>query len=94
MSFIYFYFEFVYRKHRTIKRDAKLRSGDAIVSRKEAFKHYLDTLHKRALKQKNLVGGRKFRPPSEVSHFIRQKVLGQPLLTGSKVPTLLLGGPV
>ena len=48
-SFINFYFEFEYRKHRTIKRDAKLRSGDAIVSRKEIFKLFLDTMYTRAL---------------------------------------------
>ena len=53
--FLNFFFEFEYRKHRTIKRDAKLQSGDAIVTRKETFKQYLDTLHKRTLKQKNLV---------------------------------------
>ena len=56
MSFIYFYFEFVYRKHRTIKRDAKLRSGDAIVSRLEANKQTLNTMHNLALNLKNTVG--------------------------------------
>ena len=54
-SFINFYFEFEYRKHRTTKRDVKLLSGDAIVSRKETLKQYLDTMHARALNQKSSV---------------------------------------
>ena len=53
MSFIdEFYFEFEYRMHRTIKRDAKLQSGDAIVSRKETIHPFLGTMHTRALNQK------------------------------------------
>ena len=56
MSFIYFYFEFVYRKHRTIKRDAKLRSRDAIVSRKESIHPFPDTMHTRALNLNFSVG--------------------------------------
>ena len=57
MSFIdEFYFEFEYRMHRTIKRDAKLRSGDAIVSRLEANKQNHDTMHSLALNLKNTVG--------------------------------------
>ena len=60
MSFIvefhYFYFEFEYRKHRTIKRDVKLRSGDAIVSRKETNHPILDTMHGLILNLKNTVG--------------------------------------
>ena len=55
-SFINFYFEFEYRKHRTIKRDAKLWSGDAIVSRKETNHPILDTMHSLALNLKNTVG--------------------------------------
>ena len=31
-SFINFYFEFEYRKHRTIKRDTKRCLGDALVA--------------------------------------------------------------
>ena len=57
MSFIdEFYFEFEYRTHRTIKRDAKLRSGDAIVSRKETIHPFLGTMHTRALNQKISIG--------------------------------------
>ena len=56
MSFIIFNFKFEYRKHRTIKRDAKLRSGDAIVSRKETIQPFLDTMHAQALNLKNTVG--------------------------------------
>ena len=55
-SFINFYFEFEYRKHRTTKRDAKLRSGDAIVSRKETIQPFLDMMHAQALNMKNTVG--------------------------------------
>ena len=55
-TFINFYFEFEFRKHRTIKRDAELRSGDAIVSRKETLKQIHDTLHSWALNLKLAVG--------------------------------------
>ena len=67
MSFIYFYFEFVYRKHRTIKRDAKLRSGDAIVSRKETTQTYLGTMHSLTLNLKNTVGVRSSDPHRKCS---------------------------
>ena len=55
-NFINFYFEFEYRNHRTIKRDVKLQFGDAIVSRLEANKQTLDTMHNLALNLKNTVG--------------------------------------
>ena len=49
-------FEFEYKKHRTIKRDAKLRSGDAIVSTKESIHPFPDTMHTRALNLNFSVG--------------------------------------
>ena len=49
-------FEFEYKKHRTIKRDAKLRSGDAIVSRLEANKQNHDTMQSLTLILKFSVG--------------------------------------
>ena len=107
MSFIDFYFEFEYRKHRTIKRDAKLRSGDAIVSRKETIQPFLDTMHARAQNLKSSVGVGSSNPGSEVLTPI-ESVLSHPTKgprpavfdwvgssnLGSEVPTLLLGGPV
>ena len=65
-SFIDFYFEFEYRKHRTIKRDTKLRSRDAIVSRKETNHPILDTMHSLTLNLKNTVGVESFDLGSEV----------------------------
>ena len=89
-----FIFEFEYRKHRTIKRDAKLRFGDAIVSRLEANKQSLDTLHHLTINLKNTVGfgssdprSELPTPPSEVSSFVRQKVLGLRKIAGSEVLT-------
>ena len=55
-SFINFYFEFEHRKHRTIKRDVKQWSGDAIESRKETIHPFLGTMHTRALNQNISVG--------------------------------------
>ena len=93
-SFINFYFEFEHRKHRTIKRDVKLRSRDAIVSRNETIHPFLDTMHTQELNQKISVGvgssdlGSEVPTLSEVLCFIRQRVLGQLILARSEVPTL------
>ena len=65
-SFIYFYFEFEYRKHRTIKKDTKLRSRDAIVSRKETNHPILDTMHSLTLILKFSVGVGSSDPGSKV----------------------------
>ena len=93
MIFIYFYLEIEYRKHRTIKRDAKLRSGDAIVSRLEANKQNHDTMHSLALNLKNTVGVGSSDPRSEVPTPI-ESVLLHPTKgprpdknLGSEVPT-------
>ena len=66
MSFIYFHFEFKYRKHRTIKRDTKLWYGDAIVSRLEANKHNHDTMHGLTPNLEKTVGVGSSDPGSEV----------------------------
>ena len=92
-NFINFYFEFEYRKHHTIKRDAKLRSGDAIVSRLEANKQNHDTMQSLALNLKNTVGVGSSDPRSEVPTPI-ESVLVRPTKgprpdknLGSEVPT-------
>ena len=74
-NFINFYFEFEYRNHRTIKRDVKLQFGDAIVSRLEANKQTLDTMHNLALNLKNTVGVGSSDPRSEVPTPIESVLL-------------------
>ena len=61
-EFINFYFELEYRKHHTIKRDAKQWFGDAIVSRKETNNPILDKMHTRAPNLKSSVGVGSFDP--------------------------------
>ena len=92
-SFIYFYFEFEYRKHRSIKRDAKLWSGDAIVSRLEANKQNHDMMHSLTLILKFSVGAGSSNPGSKVPTPI-ESVKSCPtkgprpvVLIGSDVPT-------
>ena len=65
----------------------KLRSGDAIVSRKETNHPILDTMHSLTLNLKNTIGVGSSDPPSEVPSLVRQRVLGQLFLTGSEVQT-------
>ena len=93
MNFIYFYLKIEYRKHCAIKRDAKLRFGDAIVSRLEANKQNHDTMHSLALNLKNIVGVGSSDPRSEVPTPI-ESVLLRPTKgprpdknLGSEVPT-------
>ena len=99
-SFINFYFEFEYRKHRTIKRDTKLRSRDAIVSRKETNHPILDTMHSLTLNLKNTVGVGSFDPGSEVPTPIGSVILlptkgPRPAEnSGLEVPTPRNGSPM
>ena len=74
-NFIYFYLKIEYRNHRAIKRDAKLWSGDAIVSRLEGNKQNHDTMHNLALNLKNIVGVGSSNPGSEVPTPIRSVLL-------------------
>ena len=72
-TFVNFYFEFEYTKHRTIKRDMKRQSGDAKVSRIEANNPTHDTKHTRALNPKNSVGVRTSDPPIRGSRLFPTK---------------------
>ena len=99
-SFIYFYFEFEYRKHRTIKRDTKLRFGDAIVSRKESIHPFPDTMHTRALNLNFLVGVGSsdlgLEVPTPIGSVSSCPTKGPwPIkMLGSEVPTPPFGGPM